>query len=444
MHSNSNAVYEPVRAKNLPSLPKVAQMAMLVDDSNYSQVDLYAQHILRVLPEDPHANLACAWVAKRFGFKNQFEILFTKAKRISEHTDSVRSLELVAQDLHIDLDELAKDKLFDAVEKNDDVGFHVAKAWGFGFGAEMSSLMGQAYMAEAMGRKLVVHWGENFLYRPSDGSDCVFHYYFEPFNTLSIDNVLSDINNVYPPKWTEKNIRLENQGKRKGEYSKLSALYFLNRNERLTVSDYYAGVVNIKPWVSQEWPLSHLSVDDAYVYLAKKYLRPQKDIVAEVDDFVSKNLPKQFVAVHARGSDKDEGYRALKSIPRQTLECAKQRLNAMSSDSKLFLMTDDTALLEVYQKEFGDRLVQTDCQRCDTQVGVHYDQNTDKHRAGREMLIDMLVAARANCFIGLGLSNPSQLIRYFGDFTDSNYVLFGENRLKQLNTHLYKTISVRS
>ena len=107
-------------------------------------------------------------------------------------------------------------------------------------------------------------------------------------------------------------------------------------------------------------------------------------------------------------------------------------------------MTDDTALLEVYQNEFGDRLVQTDCQRCDTQVGVHYDDSTDKHRAGREMLIDMLVAARANCFIGLGLSNPSQLIRYFGDFTDDNYILFGENRLKQLNTHLYKTISVRS
>jgi len=106
-------------------------------------------------------------------------------------------------------------------------------------------------------------------------------------------------------------------------------------------------------------------------------------------------------------------------------------------------MTDDTALLDVYQKEFGNRLVQTECQRCDTQVGVHYDDTTNKLQAGKEMLIDMLIAARASCFIGLGLSNPSQLITYFGDFNQDNYVLFGENRLKQFNTHLYKTIPVR-
>ena len=142
--------------------------------------------------------------------------------------------------------------------------------------------------------------------------------------------------------------------------------------------------------------------------------------------------------------DRDEGYRALTSIPGQILQCAKDRLNDLPSNAKLFLMTDDTALLEVYQQEFGDRLVQTDCQRCDSDVGVHYDQSTDKLSAGREMLIDMLIAARAHCFVGLGLSNPSQLIPYFGDFSEQDYVLFGENRLKQLNTHLYKTISVRN
>jgi len=60
------------------------------------------------------------------------------------------------------------------------------------------------------------------------------------------------------------------------------------------------------------------------------------------------------------------------------------------------------------------------------------------------MLLDMLIAAKANYFIGLGLSNPSQLVYYFGDFTEENYTLFGENRLKQFNTHLYQTISVQT
>jgi len=272
----------------------------------------------------------------------------------------------------------------------------------------------------------------------------VFDHFFEPFNQSSIDNIKPLLNDVYPPKWNFDNIVQENIDKRNGEYSKLSALYFLNRSERLTVADYYSGVVNSKPWADKRAPLSHLSVDDTYRYLAKKYLTPKADIVSEVDAFVTNNLAKPYVAVHARGSDKDEGYRALTSIPGQILQCAKQCLDTLPADSKLFLMTDDTALLEVYQREFGERLVQTDCQRCDTEVGVHYDDDTDKLSAGREMLVDMMIAARARCFVGLGLSNPSQLIPYFGDFSEQDYVLFGENRLKQLNTHLYKTISVRT
>ena len=52
MIANIHTLFEPTRDKGLPPLPKVAQIAMLVDDKNYSQVDLYAQHILRVLPND--------------------------------------------------------------------------------------------------------------------------------------------------------------------------------------------------------------------------------------------------------------------------------------------------------------------------------------------------------------------------------------------------------
>jgi len=59
-------------------------------------------------------------------------------------------------------------------------------------------------------------------------------------------------------------------------------LYFFNRSEKVTVSDYYAGVINIKPWVNKEnSSLSELSVDDTYRYLAKKYLVPQKYIMCK-------------------------------------------------------------------------------------------------------------------------------------------------------------------
>lgn len=439
--NQNHKIVEPTRPKGLPPLPKVSQLAMLVDDENYSQVDLYAQHILRVLPDDPYANLACAWVASKFGFyQHQQRYLQTAIGVVANQT---KSLELIAVDLHIDLTLLLDFTGSKKIDQKLASKYHVAKAWGFGLGSEMSALMGQAYLAEVCERELVVHWGSNFLYRSEAGNDCVFNCYFEKFNDLTIKNIEENFNSIYPPKWTKKTIYTENLSKRKGPYSKLSSLYFFNRSEKITVSDYYAGVINIKPWVDKNSALYNLSFDDTYRYLAKKYLVPQKNIIEEVNNFINNNIPEAFIAVHARGSDKDEGYKALTSIPGQTLQCAKDRLSGMPKSTKLFLMTDDTNLLTVYQKEFGDRLVQTECQRCDTEVGVHYDDATNKLQAGKEMLIDMLVAARASCFIGLGLSNPSQLITYFGNFDENDYILFGGNSLKNFNTHLYKTISVR-
>ena len=449
--------FEPLRSADLPPLPKIKQMAMLVEVRNYVQLDLYAQIILRSCPDDRHAHLACAWVASYFGISEQYHqhlrcvelgsakkssIQESSAKNSTKQSNS-RTLEQLCYDLKIAADELVAPKPIETYQpQTKHERYHLIKAWGFGFGSEMSALMGQAYIAEACGRTPIVHWGSNFLYRPSGGDNCVFDLFFEPFNGLSINHTANLLDDCYPNKWNSKTIKMEHLKKKTGEQGKQSALHLLPRQERLTVADYYSGLINSMPWVSSKSPLSHLSFDDAHRYLAKKYLRPRADIVEEVERFLKQHSPQPFIAVHARGSDKDEGYRALTSIPNLTLECAKQRLADMPDGTKLFLMTDDNTLLRRYQSEFGERLFIADCQRSESEVGVHYDSETDKAQAGREMLIDMLIAAKAQCFIGLGLSNPSQLIRYFGDFSDENYILYGENRLKQFNTHLYQTISV--
>ncbi len=448
--------FEPIRAKGLPPLPKIRQIAILVDDNNYSQTDLYAQIILRELPDDPHANLIAAWVAKHFDLRESFDNFFQKAKINTQN--GKRSIEALATDLHIELEgmlayegqvikadiESYNIKKYAIKNHADNVEtFHLIKAWGFGFGSEMASLMGQAYLAEITGRTPVVHWGRNFLYR-SEGYECVFEHFFQPFNSLSIQSVLQKQPiSFFPPKWNAVNLIDENIQKRTGEYSKMSALYYLSRSEQLTVADYYAGVINIKPWLPKGHQLQSLSFDGTYRYLMKKYLRPQKAIQIIADQFVKSEIAVPFIAVHARGSDKDEGYRAMTSIPMKTLHYAKQRLLLLSADAKLFLMTDDQSLLELYQREFGQRLITTDSQRSSSDVGVHYDVSSDKRSAGQEMLVDMLIASQADFFIGLGLSNPSQLIYYMGEFSRENYVLFGENRLKQFNTHLYQTVSVR-
>ena len=432
--------FEPVRAQGLPPLPKVSQIAMLVDDKNYSQVDLYGQIILRSLPDDPHGNLACAWVAKQFGLFNNCRFHINKAKRAD------RSLSDLSTDLHIQPDcfdeaTLPDSERFD-VRETSQPAFHLMKAWGFGFGSEMAGLMGQAYLAEILHRQPIVHWGENFLYREK-GNHCVFQHFFKPFNPLTIKDI-SNVSNhdIFPPKWNQQNLVKENIQKREGPYSKLSALYYFQRKEQLTVSDYYSGVINIRPLLLQDHPLLKMDFDQTYRYLVNKYLQVRDDIIAEAESFIKEKISSPYIAVHARGSDKDEGYKALTSIPRKTLDYAKSKLSEMPAKAKLFLMTDDVNLLNIYQQEFGDRVISTDSQRSSSELGVHYDSSRDKTAAGIEVLIDMLIAAKSNCFIGLGLSNPSQLICYFGHFDPEDYILFGENRLKQFNTHLYKTIAV--
>ena len=434
--------FEPVRPNGLPPLPKINQMAMLVDDANMSQLDMYAQIVLRELPKDPHANLAAAYVARHFNLHERFQHFHQFAIQAD------RNIADLAADLHIDLAGINQFKVEcqqvnHASENAQPEKFHIIKAWGFGFGAEMFSLMGQAYLAEILNRTPIVHWGENFLYRQM-GSTCVFSHFFEPFNQHSISSLSKDsLQSIFPPKWNANNILQENVQKKTGDFAKLSALYFLNTSAEVTVADYYAGIINIRPWLPAGHHFESLDHDETYRFLMKKYLRPQPKIQALADSFIAENLSEPFLAVHARGSDKDEGYRAMTSIPGQTLELAKKRLSEMPEYSKLFLMTDDDSLLTVYRQTFGKRLVTTDSQRSSSDVGIHYDPKSNKRSAGQEMLVDMLIAARSACFIGLGLSNPSQLICYMADFEPENYVLFGESRLKQFNTHLYKTIPIR-
>ena len=434
--------FEPIRPDDLPPVPKVSQMALLVDAGNISQLDMYAQIILRELPQDPHANLAAAYVAKHFKLIDQFKRFYEFANQAD------RDVADLATDLHIELAEINEfqfeiQQYVNTCESANDERFHIIKAWGFGFGSEMLALMGQAYLAEILNRTPIVHWGENFLYRQT-GSECVFTHFFKPFNQYSINSLTKgSLGSIFPPKWNADNIFQENLQKNAGSFAKLSALYFMNTSATVTVADYYASLINIRPWLPQGHHFKSLSFDETYRFLMKKYLQPQPEIQALADSFVKENFSGPFLTVHARGSDKDEGYRAMTSIPKQTLEFAKQRIQTMSEKTKLFLMTDDESLLLAYKKTFGDRLVTTDSQRSNSEIGVHYDSNSNKRLAGQEMLVDMLIAAKSECFIGLGLSNPSQLIHYLADFEPENYILFGENRLKQFNTHLYKTIPVR-
>lgn len=84
----------------------------------------------------------------------------------------------------------------------------------------------------------------------------------------------------------------------------LAGLYLLNRPERLVVSDFYVGVVDLLPWIPVSHPWHGLSLDEVVRALASKYLVLQDEISAELKSVTNTLAAGKYVAVHVRGSDK--------------------------------------------------------------------------------------------------------------------------------------------
>jgi hypothetical protein len=76
-------------------------------------------------------------------------------------------------------------------------------------------------------------------------------------------------------------------------------------------------------------------------------------------------------------------------------------------DLKLFLATDDLRFARIFKDRYADRLVMAEAMRREDGVGVHSEPGESGYHLGAEMLIDTLIAAGGDHFVGNGASNPS-------------------------------------
>jgi hypothetical protein len=90
------------------------------------------------------------------------------------------------------------------------------------------------------------------------------------------------------------------------------------------------------------------------------------------------------------------------------------------------------------KERYGARLVATDCQRTATDDGVHCLSATNPVRAGREVLIDALLALKAHRFIGSGHSNVSAMIALMKDWQPGGCTLIGDCMLLERNLHVHQ------
>jgi hypothetical protein len=309
------------------------------------------------------------------------------------------------------------------------------KSWGFGFWADVVQVLGSLLLAEITGRTPVVYWGSDSRFSDKSERDA-FSHYFAPVSATSLQQLVRMPKaSFFPPRWHAGNLTQTGIPKWEGKGSRAGAVYFLNRPETIAVSDFHIGVVNVMPWIPQSHPVHGKSLEEIYLYLTAKYLRPQPDIVASCDAFHAAHLAGgPFVALHMRGSDKAIEDPELEATNTALLKA----LDTTDPSWPIFLMTDDALCLARMKSLYGSRIIATDCQRTDTEEGVHYLPAVDPVRAGREVLIDTCLALRADRFIGNARSNVSAMIAVMKDWPAGACTAMGRSMLTERNLHIYR------
>lgn len=410
----------------------------LLQKGNLAQVEVLMRVLLQREPANAAAFHFLGLVASAVN-QPQFAIqYFTEASRLAPHwQDPVKNLEVLKQQLTaydqvnpVGAEHMTGGKDTTLPSKNEK--YLLIKAWGSGFWSDVSHVLGQLLVAEITGRVPVVHWGSNSLFSDGTGSNA-FEFYFEPLSNVCIDVLQRDDFDFWPPKWNYHNLKEGELNKWAGPFSRVAGLYLLSRPEKVVVSDFHAPVIDMQPWIPSTHHLYGLSIDQLCRYLVWRYLRPKSEILEKVDRFYKNHLAStDFISVHARGSDKIVEMNNLDQMNLQYKETIDRCL-AASKSQYIFLMTDDSRLLEYFSGLYGDKIITTDCQRTNSVQGIHYQAVPDRRRLGEEIMVDAYLAARGKAFVGNGSSNPSAIMKYLRDWSDEDVYLIGQNMYHSYN-----------
>lgn len=395
---------------------------------NLALAEALAQEILRAHPDDPAAMGVMAHIAGLLGLEQAREVWRARlGGRPAE-----RGLGAIGNPHVIDF--LAGCAPCRAAQK-----FLLVKAWGFGFWADVFHVLGALLLAEITDRTPYVYWGANSLFS-RDRESNAFALYFAPVNPDALNPILGvPSDEIFPAKWGRAGLRAENVGNKvplhAGGHGRMAGLYLLNRPERLVVSDFYIGVIDLLPWIPVSHPWHGLSLDEVVRALTSKYLVLQDEISAELETVTNILAGGKYVAVHVRGSDKIV---ELAILARANSEYEQTVRRALEGGYDIFLMTDSAAIEREYREKYGDRVMCLDALRTDTDTGTHHMvAGEDRYRAGKEVVIDVMAGAGCDRFLGNGASNPSCMIDFLIADEDFKH-LFIPNQNRRRFVSLYR------
>jgi protein O-GlcNAc transferase len=284
--------------------------------------------------------------------------------------------------------------------------FLLIRETGAGFWAEVFHVLAMTMIAERSGRIPVVHWGPANLFSDTPHEDA-FSKFFEPLSDVTAGKLPSEGATAFPDEWST--LRWTAHAPRRGmsDPDTVYAPLLLFREEEIAVSSSWGWPIEILPWSEGKDMVSGQLIEHSLRRHFQSHLKPRTEIARAVDRrWKAMQVSGPCLAIHIRGTDKATEVRNLKGAWAH-YDKRIASLLGRHPDLSILLLTDSVPVLEAYRERFGDRLLWTDARRSDDSRGVHNSDHPNRHVLGVEVLVDVLLAARCDYFMGLAASNVS-------------------------------------
>ncbi len=148
--------------------------------------------------------------------------------------------------------------------------------------------------------------------------------------------------------------------------------------------------------------------------ISKKYIKFQKYIVNEANDFINKNFfNHKVLGVHFRGSDQKTQERHPFPATTKQIERQISFLTKKYKYTKIFLVTEEKKYLSFFKKKYKDKLIFFDSYVCNNQnIFDNSKRNLHRYKIGKENIINMICLSRTNHLLGVS-SNMISAAKFF-------------------------------
>jgi len=298
---------------------------------------------------------------------------------------------------------------------------------GAGFWSDVHHVLGHALAARIDRRRAHVHWGETSVFA-DDPARNAWTDFFEPLDDVAPEQVEAAAAQLaWPDIWSGSS-PFRNVAARRKATGPVSAADLVARAEPLVVGSYFTGVHLTRHLLPVDDPLAHADTGTILRTLAPGWLRPRAHLRERAEAFVAENFRgTPFIATHLRGTDKRaEQGEHLEAVNR-AIGRIIDRLLAERDDIRLLLLTDDRDVEARYRERYGDRIVTSAALRSQGSQSLHLGSGLPPRRLGEEVLVDVLTALAADCFVGNRYSNVACIVRALKAWPEGKLIMLGSD-----------------